>query len=77
MALILASASPRRKELLSYIADGFEIIPSEIAEVAPAGLTVLKHPQYLSALKAMDIAKKYPDDIVIGADTAVILGNKI
>ncbi len=77
MGLILASASPRRKELLSYIAERFEIIPSNVEEIVPKGLSVVKHPEYLSRLKAMDIAKQYPNDIVIGSDTAVILGNEI
>lgn len=77
MGLILASASPRRKELLSYIVDNFEIIPSNVPEVVPKGLSVSKHPEYLSMIKAMDIAEQYPDDTVIGADTSVILGNVI
>lgn len=77
MSLILASQSPRRKELLSYIANDFQIIPSSVEEIVPKGLSVKKHPEYLSRLKAMDIANQYPNDIVIGSDTAVILGNEI
>jgi len=77
MSIILASASPRRKELLGYIINDFKIIPSLVPEVVPKGLSVCKHPEYLSRLKAMDIAKQYPNDTVIGADTAVILGKEI
>lgn len=77
MSLILASQSPRRKELLSYIANEFQILPSSVEEIVPKGLSVKKHPEYLSRLKAMDIAKQYPNDTVIGSDTAVILGNEI
>ena len=77
MGLILASASPRRKELLSYVADEFEIIPSDLPEIVPSNLPICKHPMFLSQLKAADIAKRYPCDTVIGADTSVVLGNKI
>lgn len=75
MGIILASASPRRKELLSYIADEFEIEPSGVEEIVPKGMRAAKQPLYLSWLKACDIAAKHPNDTVIGADTAVILGN--
>lgn len=77
MRFILASASPRRKELLSYICDDFKIIPSNVPEVVPKGLVVYKQPEYLSKIKAMDIAAQYPNETVIGADTSVILGNVI
>ena len=77
MGLILASASPRRKELLLYITADFKIIPSNVPEVVPKGLSVFKQPEYLSKIKAMDIALQYPDDVVIGADTSVILGKAI
>ncbi len=77
MGIILASASPRRKELLGYITNDFQIIPSGVEEAVPRGIGILKQPQYLSKIKALDIAKQYPNDTVIGADTAVILGREI
>ncbi len=77
MGYILASQSPRRKELFSLCAKEFEICPSDIPEIVPEGLQIEKHSEYLAKIKAEDIAKKYPDDIVIGADTSVILGNEI
>ena len=77
MGIILASASPRRKELLSYITNEYMVIPSSVEEIVPKGIPVLKQPEYLSKIKALDIAKDYPNDIVIGADTSVILGNEI
>lgn len=77
MGIILASASPRRKELLSYITNEYTVIPSSVEEIVPKGMPVLKQPEYLSKIKALDIAKDYPNDIVIGADTSVILGNEI
>lgn len=71
--VILASASPRRKELLGLITGEFKIIPSGICEVVPDGIPPEKQPLYLARLKADDIAKKYPHDTVIGADTSVII----
>ena len=77
MRYILASASPRRKELLSLVVNDFEIVPSEIPEIVPDDLEVEKHSEYLARLKANDIAKDYKDAIVIGADTSVIYGGEI
>ena len=77
MGIILASASPRRQELLAYITDEFKVMPSGVEEIVPKGLAAQKQPQYLSRLKACDIAKSYPNDTVIGADTSVILRNEI
>lgn len=77
MGVILASQSPRRKELLSYLINDFSVIPSLVDESVPSKLKVNKTPEYLSKIKALDIAKKYPNDTVIGADTCVILGDTI
>ncbi len=77
MGIILASASPRRKELLGFIVNEYEVVPSKVEEIVPKGMPVLKQPEYLSKIKALDIAKQYPNDIIIGADTSVILGKEI
>ena len=55
----------------------FEITPSLAPEIVPNGLDVEKHSEYLARLKAQDISKQYPCDVVIGADTSVILGDEI
>lgn len=68
--IILASQSPRRKELLSKLVPEFKIIPSNIDEF-------LYPIEELSLAKAKDIAKDYPDDIIIAADTLVYLNNEI
>ena len=47
MGIILASASPRRKELLSYIVNEYTVIPSAVEEIVPKGMPVLKQPEYL------------------------------
>jgi len=73
--VILASASPRRRQLLSYITPSFEVIPSGIEEEISGspGNAVKK----LAADKALDIAKSNPDALVIGADTVVVLGKTV
>lgn len=75
--IILASASPRRKELLSLLADEFTVIPSGADECVPEGISTDKYCEYLALLKARDVAKKHRESLVIGADTAVVLGDKI
>ena len=75
--IILASASPRRKELLSMIYSDFEVCVSEVEEIVPPDILPLSSPEYLARLKAEDVAKSYPDCLVIGADTSVFVGDKI
>lgn len=70
--LILASASPRRQELIKLITDDFEIAVSQVEETIPDGMTAEDIPQYLAMLKAKDISKKFSENIVIGADTCII-----
>ena len=77
MSYILASQSPRRRELLSVISDDFTVIPSNVEEIVPDEIDLLDSPEYLAKIKALDIAKDYPNDIVIGADTSVFLGEVI
>lgn len=79
---ILASASPRRKELLTIMGLDFEVMPSDADEstVSPDGVPVNVYVQELALLKAGDIAKKTGRDkskIIISADTVVYAGGKI
>lgn len=77
--LILASASPRRKELLKLINKDFSIITSNIDE--SSFLKSIKNPfevsENLATKKALDVFKDYKEDIVIGADTTIVFNNKI
>lgn len=75
--VILASKSPRRNELLKYITDRFEVVPSDCDETVPQGLDVYEVPEFLSVRKALDVAKNNPESLVIGCDTVVIISNKI
>ena len=75
--IVLASASPRRRELLRKIVRKFMVIPSTVNE----SLIKAKSPEAFAVkaalAKALDIAKKHENALVIGADTIVVLGNKI
>lgn len=75
--LILASRSPRRKELLKRINVPFEVIGSDIEETIDLNLTPDQVAQSLAFQKSSYIAKKYPNAYVIGADTIVVFENKI
>ena len=72
--VILASASPRRKELLALIFKNFRVIPSSYDEsLVPDDLTPPDHVMYLAKMKARDIAEANPGSLVIGADTIVVV----
>ena len=75
--VILASASPRRKELLEKIIPNFKIIASNIIETYPSNLSAFEVALYLSNLKAHDIYLKNKDSLVIGVDTIVVINNEI
>ena len=71
--LILASASPRRSELLRQLGLDFDVIPSNIEEIVLAGETPTGHVCRLAAAKAGELADRYPEAWVIGADTIVVI----
>jgi septum formation protein len=71
--LILASASPRRGELLRQIVADFEVVPGDAPEIHDEQLTAWEMAQVNAYRKARAVAKKFPDSIVLGADTLVYL----
>lgn len=78
MRFILASASPRRKELLKLIVPEFEIITSDIDEKLEEGLTPQEQASNLAYRKAKDIYERTEGNrIIIGADTIVTKNEKI
>lgn len=77
MSLILASGSPRRQELLKLITEDFTVHPVDADETLPQGMPVEMAAAFLADLKAKEAARLFPDDIVIGCDTVVILGDEI
>ncbi|MHB8170642.1 MAG: Maf family protein [Thermincolia bacterium] len=77
MNIILASASPRRKQLLEQIGLTFQIQASGIDEQVPLGMEPGKVAELLAAGKARDVAGQGAMDLVIGADTIVVHGQNI
>jgi septum formation protein len=75
--IILASASPRRRELLSKIGLKFSIEKSNIREDLDLKLNPKQLAEMLSYRKACKISKKYSNAVIIAADTLVVLNNKI
>ncbi|MGM9615760.1 MAG: Maf family protein [Oscillospiraceae bacterium] len=77
MNLILASASPRRRELLGIFGKPFVIDPASGPENPPAGASPEETVRALAAAKAQETAARHPGDLVIGADTIVELDGMI
>lgn len=75
--IILASQSPRRKDLLEKCGYNFKIIPSKKEEVADKNLQPQTYAKLLAKQKAEDIASTNKDSIVIGADTVVHIDGMI
>ena len=75
--LILASASPRRAELLRQLKLEFKVVPSDATEVFAGQLSPHELCQLNAHRKARIVAKKIPDSLVLGADTLVFLKRKI
>lgn len=74
---VLASKSPRRAELMHYIAPDFEILPAECGENPPDEIEADEVPEFLAVKKALDVSEKRPYSLVIGCDTVVILNGEI
>lgn len=71
--IVLASASPRRAELLKQIGIAFEVVPSDIDEKIDPDLDILEWVQNMSLDKAVSVARRLERDaLVIGADTIVV-----
>jgi septum formation protein len=75
--ILLASQSPRRKQLLEMIDLSPTIIRVDVEEVYPADLPLSEVPLFLSQLKAKSAEAIHDDDLVITADTVVILENEL
>jgi septum formation protein len=71
--LVLASASPRRRELLKAVGLPFIIVAAEVDERQRPGESPAALVQSLSRAKAAAVAARYPDAVIVGADTVVVL----
>jgi len=78
MKFILASSSPRRRELLLRLQTPFDIILPDVDEsIIPPEGSPETYCTALAELKANDISQHYPNNLVIGSDTIVVLDNNI
>jgi len=75
--IILASASPRRKELMRKIVKDFRVVESGVDESGIKADSPYVFVRKAAIAKAQAVAAKHKDSIVIGADTIVLLGKKI
>lgn len=78
MKIILASQSPRRKELIDLLDIKYEVMPSGANETFEEGISIVEQSKRLAYIKAKEIFNKTSEDrIVIGSDTMVIKDGKI
>lgn len=75
--IILASASPRRKELLGMLGVPFTVQTSDVEETSVQASTVQDYVKEVALLKTRDVAKKCAHKLVIGADTIVVFNNQL
>lgn len=75
--LVLASASPRRKELFLHLGVPFEVITSNVEETSVQGKDFKDYVQKVALLKSQDVASRNPGKTVIGADTIVVFNNEL
>ena len=74
--IVLASASPRRREILDLAGIPFEVCPAK-EEYAPKGLSPADTAVALAKSKCEAVSRQFPDRVVVGADTIVVLDDRI
>lgn len=77
MKILLASQSPRRKELLSSLGFDFEVVKIDCEEILPENIAIKDAAAYLSELKADAFRKLEKDEVLLTADTVVAIDNQI
>ncbi|WP_223608360.1 nucleoside triphosphate pyrophosphatase [Chryseobacterium sp. OSA05B] len=77
MKLLLASQSPRRKELLSSLGFDFEVVKIDCEEILPDGIEIREAAAYLSELKAKAFRNLTGDEVLLTADTVVAAEGQI
>jgi septum formation protein len=76
-SIVLASGSPRRRELLSALGLTFEVLPADLDETPEPGEAPAALVSRLSRAKAAHVAAQRPEALVIAADTVVVLDGEI
>ncbi len=77
MKILLASQSPRRKELLSGLGFDFEVVKTDCEEILPETIGVEEAAAYLSVLKADSYQNLEEDEVLLTADTIVAINGQI
>ena len=72
-AFILASGSPRRRELLLQLGFSFTVIPSSLEEANQSGMEPRRHATYYAKEKAKEVTQHHPQQWVLAADTIVVV----
>lgn len=75
--IVLASSSPRRKELLGTLQIPFTVQTSDVEETSVQADTVQQYVEEVALLKTRDVAYKCPNQLIIGADTIVVFNDTI
>ena len=75
-SIILASASPRRRDLLGEIVTGFHVVASHASELDDAGLAPRRLCEMNAERKAWLVAERYPEHLILGADTLVFVDGR-
>ncbi len=75
--LILASASPRRADILATLGLPHEVVPSDVPEVVEPGETPEAYVERLARAKALAVARMRPDALVVGGDTEVAVDGDV
>ncbi len=75
--MVLASQSPRRRELLALVGIPHAVLPADIDESVFEGELPVPHCERLARTKAAALAERHPDAVVIGADTIVVVDGSI
>ena len=74
---VLASQSPRRKELMKKISSSFLVDPSNVSEDNPKGNTPIEIVKYLAYIKGKEVKTRHENDLIISADTIVVCNGQI
>src|SRR5689334_22225097 len=75
--LVLASASPRRRQLLAEAGYKFEIVTPKVEEVSSRDFTLCEATSWNALRKGIVVARLQPDDVVLAADTLVELNGRV
>ena len=75
--LVLASGSPRRRQILEMLGFAFAVQAADTDETPPHGLAAERIPEHLAGRKALEISAARPDDLVLGSDTLVEIDGEV